>query len=110
MSAPKKRGLGRGLEALLGPKAADTATPEVQPGLFLAARLQEHLAQPGVQLDAGPLAQHVIDAQTTIMEDLPWIPVAIPYTTLIMNKRITGAPSSFQYMFGPWAAQLGGTG
>ena len=32
MSAPKKRGLGRGLEALLGPKAADTATPEVQPG------------------------------------------------------------------------------
>ena len=32
MSAPKKRGLGRGLEALLGPKAAATQPPEAQPG------------------------------------------------------------------------------
>ncbi len=30
MSAPKKRGLGRGLEALLGPKAAETPPPEAQ--------------------------------------------------------------------------------
>jgi len=36
--------------------------------------------------------------------------LAIPYTTLVINKRVTGAPVSFQYMFGPWAAGLGGTG
>ena len=45
MSAPKKRGLGRGLEALLGPKAA-AAPPEAQPG--------EHLRQiPVKQLQPG---------------------------------------------------------
>jgi peptide/nickel transport system substrate-binding protein len=62
------------------------------------------------QTDDTKRAQEVVAAQKTITADLPWIPLAIPYTTLIMNKRITGAPSSFQYMFGPWAAQLGGTG
>ena len=30
MSAPKKRGLGRGLEALLGPKAAAEATAKAE--------------------------------------------------------------------------------
>jgi len=55
-------------------------------------------------------AEYVTRAQTIIMQDLPWIPLAIPYTTLIINKRVTGAPVSFQYMFGPWAAGLGGTG
>ena len=35
MSAQKKRGLGRGLEALLGPKAAATPPPEAQPGEVL---------------------------------------------------------------------------
>lgn len=62
------------------------------------------------EMDPTARAEDVVAAQATVMQDLPWIPVALPYTTLIMNKRITGAPSSFQYMFGPWAAQLGGTG
>jgi len=30
-----------------------------------------------------------------------------PTTTLIMNKELSGAPATFQYMFGPWAAYLG---
>jgi peptide/nickel transport system substrate-binding protein len=55
-------------------------------------------------------AEDVSQAQIQITKDLPWIPLAIPYTTLIINKRVTGAPVSFQYMFGPWAAGLGGTG
>jgi len=55
-------------------------------------------------------AEYVTQAQTIVMQDLPWIPLAIPYTTLVINKRVTGAPVSFQYMFGPWAAGLGGTG
>ncbi|MEL1266322.1 ParB/RepB/Spo0J family partition protein [Pseudoxanthomonas putridarboris] len=46
MSAPKKRGLGRGLEALLGPKAAETPPPEAQPGETLRTLPVQHL-QPG---------------------------------------------------------------
>ena len=32
------------------------------------------------------------------------------YNTTFMNKRITGAPTSFDYVYYPWAAYLGGTG
>jgi peptide/nickel transport system substrate-binding protein len=42
-----------------------------------------------------------------IMQTLPWIPLTVPDTVLIMDKKITGAPSSFQYMGGPWAATIG---
>ena len=54
MSAPKKRGLGRGLEALLGPKAAATPPPEAQPGEVLRqigglVRAAEFPAQPAMQ-------------------------------------------------------------
>lgn len=31
------------------------------------------------------------------------------YNTTFMNKRITGAPTSFSYVYYPWAAYLGGT-
>ena len=70
MSAPKKRGLGRGLEALLGPKAADTATPEVQPGERLrqmpVKQLQPGKYQPRLHMDAGhdhpPVVQLVRNA------------------------------------------------
>jgi peptide/nickel transport system substrate-binding protein len=42
-----------------------------------------------------------------IMQTLPWIPLADPDTIVVMDKKITGAPSSFQYMGGPWAASIG---
>jgi peptide/nickel transport system substrate-binding protein len=54
-------------------------------------------------------AQDVAAAQKIITDQLPWIPLAAPNTVLVMNKKITGAPSTFQYMFGPWAAYLGGS-
>ena len=61
MSAPKKRGLGRGLEALLGPKAADTATPEVQPGERLrqmpVKQLQPGKYQPRLHMDPAKLSE-----------------------------------------------------
>ena len=55
-------------------------------------------------------AQHVVDAQKIITDELPWIPVAAPDTVLVMNKDITGAPTSFVYMFGPWLASVGAAG
>ena len=42
------------------------------------------------------------------MKDLPWIPITVPDTILIMNKAITGPPVTFSYMFAPWFASPGG--
>jgi peptide/nickel transport system substrate-binding protein len=52
-------------------------------------------------------AQMTAKAGDLIMETLPWIPLADPDTVVIMDSRVTGAPSSFQYMGGPWAASIG---
>jgi ParB family chromosome partitioning protein len=61
MSAPKKRGLGRGLEALLGPKAAATAPPEAQPGEHLrqipVQQLQPGKYQPRMAMDPAKLSE-----------------------------------------------------
>ena len=61
-AAPKKRGLGRGLEALLGPKAAaDAAALEPQPGEALlrlpVARLQPGQYQPRKSMDQAKLEE-----------------------------------------------------
>lgn len=61
MAAPKKRGLGRGLEALLGPKAAEAPAPdaEAQPGEALrtlpVAQLQPGQYQPRQAMDPAKL-------------------------------------------------------
>ena len=63
MSAPKKRGLGRGLEALLGPKAAAEAPAlvEAQPGDALRTLPVDALTpgryQPRKTMDQGKLAE-----------------------------------------------------
>ncbi len=53
-------------------------------------------------------AQDVIAAQKVITDQLVWFPLVAPNNVLIMNKKVTGAPATFVYMFGPWAAYLGG--
>jgi len=52
-------------------------------------------------------AQLTAKAGDLVMQTLPWIPLADPQAVVIMDKKITGAPSSFQYMGGPWAASIG---
>ena len=59
------------------------------------------------ETDPAKRAQHVVDAQKIITEQLVWIPTASPNCVLIMHKGLTGAPSTFSYMFGPWAVYLG---
>jgi peptide/nickel transport system substrate-binding protein len=54
-------------------------------------------------------AQDVIAAQQIITEELAWIPLVAPNTVLVMNKKVTGPPSTFAFMFGPWASYLGGS-
>ena len=61
MSAQKKRGLGRGLEALLGPKAAATPPAEAQPGEALrqipVKQLQPGKYQPRTAMDPAKLGE-----------------------------------------------------
>jgi peptide/nickel transport system substrate-binding protein len=57
--------------------------------------------------DPAKRAQFVVDAQKIITDQMVWIPTASPNSVLVMHKGITGAPSTFSYMFGPWAVYLG---
>jgi peptide/nickel transport system substrate-binding protein len=57
--------------------------------------------------DPDQRAEKVAQAQAIISQELPWIPMSDPYSLLVMNKRITGAPASFVYMDAPWAASIG---
>ncbi|MEU9322031.1 ABC transporter substrate-binding protein [Streptomyces sp. NPDC048295] len=40
-------------------------------------------------------------------ENVLWIPVAEWPTSVFLNKRITGAPTTISYMYYPWAADVG---
>lgn len=52
-------------------------------------------------------AAATIEADRLVMADLPWIPMVHPALFLILDKKLTGAPSSFAYMQAPWPAKLG---
>jgi peptide/nickel transport system substrate-binding protein len=60
--------------------------------------------------DAKARAALVAKAGDVLMQDLPWIPIVAPKLELVMNRKITGAPSSFSYMGAPWADGLGAKG
>lgn len=55
-------------------------------------------------------AEHFVKAQAAYAPDDLQISLAVAYELLFMNKRITGAPSSFAYISSPWAASLGAAG
>jgi peptide/nickel transport system substrate-binding protein len=52
-------------------------------------------------------ARYVARAGDLIMQQLPWIPMAAPDSLLITSRQLTGAPTSFVYMGGPWANMMG---
>jgi len=53
-------------------------------------------------------AEYVAKAGDLIMQQMPWIPLAAPDSLVITQRYLTGAPSSFVYMGGPWANMMGG--
>lgn len=61
------------------------------------------------EADPTKRAQDVIAAQKIITQQLTWIPLVAPNTVLVMNKKVTGPPSTFAFMFSPWAGYLGGS-
>jgi peptide/nickel transport system substrate-binding protein len=76
---------------------------------FSDPRITQLLEQARATADPTKRAAVVVAAQKLIMEQLPWIPVALPDTTLILNTKLTGAPPTFPYLFAPWLAKLGAT-
>jgi len=64
------------------------------------------------QATADPTARETLVAQMMTKlrtELLPMVPGISRFSRLWMNKRITGAPASFDYVYFPWAAYLGGS-
>jgi peptide/nickel transport system substrate-binding protein len=74
---------------------------------FSDSRITAALTGARTTTDQKKRAQLTAKAGDLVMQTLPWIPLADPQTVVIMDKKITGAPSSFQYMGGPWTATIG---
>lgn len=68
---------------------------------------QALLDQARVEPDDVKRAGLAVQLQQMITDEVLWIPLVAPTNLLVMSKDITGAPATFQYMFGPWAAYLG---
>jgi len=61
-------------------------------------------------LDPATSAAEFAKAQATYTKDQIVIPLLNKSELLYMNKRLTGAPASFAYIFSPWAAYVGKAG
>ncbi|GAA4987975.1 ABC transporter substrate-binding protein [Yinghuangia aomiensis] len=57
--------------------------------------------------DDAARAALIIAAQKQITSDVAVLPLVEPANRLFMNKKITGAPASFVYLYYPWAADVG---
>ncbi|MER7111055.1 ABC transporter substrate-binding protein [Streptomyces sp. NPDC000229] len=67
------------------------------------------LQQARTTSDPDAAAKAYTEAQALFTPTVPVIYLATTHERMFMNKRISGAPTSFAYMGMPWAAHLGGT-
>lgn len=68
-------------------------------------------AQAAGTQDPASRAKIMVQIQKKLGQQLlPMVPGISSYNTLWMNNKISGAPASFDYVYYPWAAYLGGTG
>lgn len=74
---------------------------------FKDTEITDALEQARAEADPDARAKLVAQAGDRMMEQLPWIPLAQLNSLLITSNKITGAPSSFVYMGGPWANRIG---
>ena len=71
--------------------------------------MEKLLIQARQTFDPTERANLVVQAQAMYTADTVLIPITNPYQVLYLNDRISGAPSSFAYMWIPGLAMLGGT-
>ncbi|MFE2978438.1 ABC transporter substrate-binding protein [Streptomyces sp. NPDC059258] len=70
-------------------------------------RYDEGVERATAAYDPERRARIVAKLQRHAAESLLWIPVAEWPTSLFLNRRITGAPTTIAYMYYPWAADVG---
>jgi peptide/nickel transport system substrate-binding protein len=70
-------------------------------------QVQSLIDQAAAASDEKERAKLVAEIQTKVMDQTPWIPIVAPAVRLFLNKRVTGVPASFVYLYYPWAADLG---
>ena len=69
------------------------------------------LADRAIQADSpAERAKLTVQLQSMFMDDMPWIPMFEIPTTVFLNKRLGGAPTSSAYLAYPWAATIGAAG
>ena len=98
------------------PEPLEILYPAVVPGQFynysgysnpaVTANLNQAIKEP---VDSKRAAA-VLRAQAVLANDLAAMPLANPAVPLFLNKRITGAPASFCYLYYPWARDIGSSG
>jgi peptide/nickel transport system substrate-binding protein len=70
-------------------------------------QVQSLIDQAAAATDDATRAKFVAELQVKVMDQTPWIPIVAPAVRLFLNKRLTGVPASFVYLYYPWAADLG---
>jgi len=72
--------------------------------------VDELFAQAIATEDPAARADLTVEMQAKLREDLlPMVPGIATHNSLWLNKRISGAPASFNFAYYPWAAYIGGT-
>lgn len=74
------------------------------------AEVTEQLTRARTSADPATSADAYAEAQKLFTPTVPVVYLATTHERMFMNKRVSGAPTSFAYMGMPWAAHLGGTG
>jgi peptide/nickel transport system substrate-binding protein len=98
------------------PEPLEILYPAVIPGQFYNyngynnAAVTSDLNQAIKEQNDAKRAKLVLSAQAVLASDLAALPLANPAVPLFLNKRITGAPASFCYLYYPWARDLGAPG
>jgi peptide/nickel transport system substrate-binding protein len=57
--------------------------------------------------DPSKRASLIIGAQSVLADQPATLPLVSPAVPLFLNKRATGAPASFCYLYYPWARDVG---
>lgn len=57
--------------------------------------------------DQAVVESNAVEAQKILNAEIPWLPLYETPNILWMNKRITGASPSVNYLYYPWAAEIG---
>lgn len=76
-------------------------------GGYENAEVTKDLSAARASADPATRAKLVAKVQAQLTADMAVLPIVAPANRLFMNNRITGAPASFDYLYYPWAADVG---